>query len=176
MTKQAKVLTNEELSNLLAQAPNDNYRLLWVLQRQTAARISEALQLRWADVNEHTVTFRGSTTKSGETRVVPTSDTLKAALRGTQRGLDEEYIFPTQNSKTQPRSRQAAAKALKLAAAKAGLVGVSCHSFRRTAATRMCRDHGLDLAQKLTGHKSLNELSKYLEPTDEELLAALNAA
>jgi len=41
------VLTHHQLDALLAAAPSQRHRTLWSIQRWTAARISEALALRW---------------------------------------------------------------------------------------------------------------------------------
>ena len=71
-------------------------------------------------------------------------------------------------------TRQAADKALRGACMRVGLMGVSLHSFRRTAAQdAVNRGVPLHVVQALTGHKSLGSLGEYLAATEEQVLAAI---
>jgi integrase/recombinase XerD len=179
----AAALTADQFSALLAAAPSARYRLLWTLQRYTAARISEALALRWADVAGHRVVFRCSTTKTSTTREVPQGEALQRALDVYRQAWADQHghqptrseaLFPTDDSTTCSQSRQAADKALRKTCAALGLIGVSLHSFRRTAAQdAVGRGLALHVVQKLTGHQSLQSLGEYLEATDAEVLAAI---
>ena len=179
----AEALTAEQFSALLAAAPSARYRLLWTLQRYTAARISEALALRWADVAGQQVVFRRSTTKTATTREVPQGEALQQALDvyreawAAQHGHQptrSEALFPTDDSTTCSQSRQAADKALRKTCAALGLEGVSLHSFRRTAAQQaVAAGHALHVVQSLTGHKSLGSLGEYLQASKAEVLAAI---
>lgn len=179
----AAALTLEQFDELLAAAPSPRYRTLWLLQRMTAARISEALALTWADVAGGKVTFRRSTTKTKSTRQVPQSPALKEALAAYRRVWTEahgdapagnEVLFPATGSTTTPQSRQAADKALRATCKRIGLEGVSLHSFRRTAAQdAVSRGVPLHHVQALTGHKSLGSLGEYLQASEAEVLAAI---
>lgn len=179
----AAVLAADELEALLEEAPSARYRCLWALQRWTAARISEALSLRWGDLVAGHVTYRRSTTKTKATRQVWICDRLATELEtyrlawtlthGHSPG-SFHYLFPAAGSTTQPQSRQAADKALRLTCRRLGLEGVSTHSFRRTLATdAMRRGIPLPAIQRVTGHKSLGSLGRYLEPSDDDVLAAI---
>lgn len=64
--------------------------------------------------------------------------------------------------------------ALRGAAAEAGLVGVSTHSFRRSLAQRVVRQTGdLRLTMQITGHRSLDSLGVYLDADADAVAAAL---
>jgi integrase/recombinase XerD len=179
----AAALSSDEFQALLEAAPSSRYRALWALQRFTAARISEALALRWSDVIGAQVTYRRANTKTRTTRQVPQSPTLRAELEAyrqawaTKHGhqpAPSEALFPAAGSTTSPQTRQAADKALRVTCARLGLEGVSLHSFRRTAAQQaVAAGHALHVVQKFTGHKSLQSLGEYLEATDAEVLAAI---
>jgi integrase len=179
----AAALTVEQFSALLAAAPSARYRLLWNLQRYTAARISEALALRWGDVAGQQVTFKRATTKTRTTRQIKQCPTLQRALEAYREAWAEQHghqpanneaLFPTDDSTTCSQSRQAADKALRKTCAALGLEGVSPHSFRRTAAQQaVAAGHPLHVVQALTGHKSLGSLGEYLQATDAEVLAAI---
>ncbi len=63
---------------------------------------------------------------------------------------------------------------LREACARVGLEGVSTHSFRRTALTQMS-NAGIPLRviQEISGHRTLDELYKYLEVKPEQVLGAV---
>ena len=54
-----------------------------------------------------------------------------------------------------------------------GIIGVSTHSFRRTALTQMS-NAGIPLRviQEISGHRNLEQLQRYLEVRDEQVLGA----
>lgn len=55
------------------------------------------------------------------------------------------------------------------------LEGASTHSFRRTCLTQMHRSGvPLKVIQKISGHKTLSALQKYLEVLDEDLESAIS--
>lgn len=178
----AAALTEEQLDALIAAAPSARFAVLWTLQRFTAARIGEALSLRWADINGK-VTFRKATTKTATTRQVPIHPALREALDAYREAWAaehghapqrDEYLFPARGRTVEPMTRQAADKAMRATCAAIGIEGASTHSFRRSLAQRLVRDgHPLSLVQRATGHRSLSSLGEYLEATDEEVLAAI---
>ena len=178
----ARALTEAELDQLLAAAPSPRYRALWAVQRWTAARVGEALALRWADLNG-CATFRAVTTKTKTTKQVPICDALRAELVAyraawaAEHGRDPapaEVLFPASGSTTSPQSRQAADKALRATCASLGIEGVSTHSFRRSLAqAAVGRGVPLHVVQRITGHKSLGSLGEYLSASEAEVLAAI---
>jgi integrase/recombinase XerD len=181
----AAVLSASQLDDLLAAAPSPRYRALWAIQRWSAARISEALALRWADVNG-CLTYRAANTKTKTTRQVPTTPQLAdelavyrlawAAEHGHQPSRDEA-LFPAPGSTHTPMTRQAADKALRRACAALNLEGVSTHSFRRSFATgALRRGVALPVIKEITGHKSLGSLGHYLDVDEAEIAAALLGA
>lgn len=179
----AAALTAAQFDELLAAAPSARYRALWAVQRWTAARISEALALSWADVAGDRVTYRRANTKTQRTRQLPIAAQLAAELAAYRQAWAEEHghapmpsevLFPGAGSTTSPMSRQAADKALRATCKRLGLEGVSLHSFRRTAAQdAVSRGLPLHVVQAFTGHKSLGSLGEYLEASEAEVLAAI---
>ena len=68
------------------------------------------------------------------------------------------------------------ARILRKACEQVGIIGVSTHSFRRTALTQMS-NAGIPLRviQELSGHRNLEQLQRYLEVSDQQVLGAAAA-
>jgi integrase/recombinase XerD len=171
---QGKVLSSSELDKLFSwgfQNPRD--RCLFAICLHSGCRISEALSLRLADIQDGFITLRKSTTKGKKaTRQVPINGKLQDFLDDY---LDSTFLhswlFPGKYDKL---TRAAAHLALEKACARCGIKGASTHSFRRTALTRM-HNNGVPLRviQRISGHSSLEMLQRYLEITDEQILEAV---
>jgi integrase len=138
----------------------------------TGARISEALAVRWTDVNfEKQEVLITRTKVKGTTGTVPMSPGLQERLkkradaRGTQ-GL----VFPaTKTSKAnpnldQPRDSHNIRKQLRPLFKAAGFDWLCFHSLRHTAATQLAVNGGA-VAQiaALLGHNNLRSLDRYVE-------------
>lgn len=181
----ARTLTPEQLDALMDAAPSARYRCLWALQRWSAARISEALALRWGDING-VVSYRASTTKTSTTRQVQMASRLAEEVQAYRAAWEaehghapgrEEVLFPAMGSTTSPMTRQAADKALRATSKRLGLDGVSTHSFRRSFATgAVQRGIPLNVVQAVTGHKSLGSLGHYLDADEAQVAAAIEGA
>jgi hypothetical protein len=87
---------------------------------------------------------------------------LRILLTNYHPGWKEVYLFPGRfGGHLDPDS---ADKALRKAIKRVGLIGVSSHSFRRTALTMMS-DNGtpLRIIQEVSGHRNLEQLQAYIE-------------
>ena len=174
---QGKILTPEELKLLFAEgyvserdgcARRTRHRALFGICLFTGCRVSEALALQTTDIKGGTLTFRKSTTKGKlKTRVVDIQPGLAQLLAEYPTSLGA--LFPGMRGRSLTLTRFMADKILKAACAHVGLVGVSTHSFRRTALTMMS-SAGIPLRviQEISGHNDLGTLQRYLEVTPEQ--------
>ncbi len=172
---QGKILTPEELRRLFAEGFTlERDRALFGICLFTGCRVSEALALQTTDIRSGVLTFRKSTTKGK----------LKTRVVDIQPGLDQllaEYqpspgvMFPGMRGRSVTLTRFMADKILKAACERVGLVGVSTHSFRRTALTMMS-SAGIPLRviQEISGHNDLGTLQRYLEVTPEQRRSAVS--
>lgn len=171
---QGKILTPEELRLLFTEgfvSPRD--RALFGICLFTGCRVSEALALQTTDIRGGTLTFRKSTTKGKlKTRVVDIQPGLAALLADYQ--PKPGALFPGMRGRSVTLTRFMADKILRDACARVGLVGVSTHSFRRTALTMMS-SAGIPLRviQEISGHNDLGTLQRYLEVTPEQRRSAV---
>ena len=114
-------------------------------------------------------TFRKSTTKGKlKTRVVDIQPGL-AQLLTEYPTFSPGALFPGMRGRSLTLTRFMADKILKAACDRIGLVGVSTHSFRRTALTMMS-SAGIPLRviQEISGHNDLGTLQRYLEVSPEQ--------
>ena len=168
----ARVLSTAELDLLLEALP-ENHRVLAIVLRRTAARVSEGLQLKWRYVADGYVLLTAPTTKGGKkTRTVPIHLQLAAELAAWKQVVNPEndpdqWVFPGRNP-GEHLTRRGFDHALRKAAKSVGLVGVSTHTFRRSFLTASS-ENGIPLRaiQSISGHQSLLQLSTYLEVSDQ---------
>ena len=167
---QGKILTTDELRSLFSEGlRNERDRALFGICLFTGCRVSEALALQTTDIRGETLTFRKSTTKGKlKTRVVDIQPGL-AQLLAEYQPIKPGALFPGMRGRSPTLTRFAADKILRDACLRVGLVGVSTHSFRRTALTMMS-SAGIPLRviQEISGHNDLGTLQRYLEVTPEQ--------
>ena len=168
---QGKILTPEELRRLFTEGfTKERDRALFGICLFTGCRVSEALALQTTDIKGGTLTFRKSTTKGKlKTRVVDIQPGLAQLLADYQPSTGAGALFPGMRGRSLTLTRFMADKILKAACDRVGLVGVSTHSFRRTALTMMS-SAGIPLRviQEISGHNDLGTLQRYLEVTPEQ--------
>ncbi|HEY9672060.1 MAG TPA: site-specific integrase [Waterburya sp.] len=176
----AKILSPSEIQRLFYSGlQTDRDRALFGICLFSACRIREACTLRTADVFDaqgrvlpKLIIRKGNTKGKLATRTIPIIDDLRRLLTNYHPGWKEVYLFPGRfGSHIDPDS---ADKILKKACKRVGLIGVSTHSFRRTALTQMS-DNGtpLRVIQEVSGHRNLEQLQAYIEVRDEQVLGAV---
>lgn len=139
-----------------------------------ACRINEACTMFTRDVfGIHGIRskflIRSFNTKGKQdTREIQIHPNLVAYLEEYDPNLRKEFLFPGRHGLGHIH-KASADKILREACFKVGLEGVSTHSFRRTALTRMS-DAGVPLRhiQEISGHRTLAALERYLGVTDEQ--------
>jgi len=176
---QAKILSALEIAQLFSTGlKTTRDRALFGICLYTGTRIAEACSLHTKDVYaidgsvRPRVTIRKGTTKGKiETRSVPVNPELKALLEAYL--SYSVYLFPGRHNDGHIHP-DSADKILRAAFITLGIEGASTHSFRRTCLTQMHRSGvPLKVIQKISGHKTLSALQKYLEVLDEDLESAI---
>ena len=167
---QAEIWSDEILDKVMAEL-SPSMKVLFSVCRFTGCRVSEVRQLQADDLVNDCIVFRKTTTKGQQTRQVPMHSELQGVLAESELPTTG-YLFPGRGDA--PISRQACDKALRAACDRLGFDGFSTHSFRRTALTRMSNAGvPLRVIQEISGHRSLQELQRYLEVTDAQVEGAI---
>ncbi len=117
---------------------------------------------------------KGNTKGKLATRSIPVIEDLRGLLR-TYRHPENGYLFPGRWGRNHIHS-DSAARILREAFLRVGIEGASTHSFRRTGLS-LLSNAGIPLRviQEISGHRSLEELQRYLEVTPEQVRGAVSA-
>jgi len=179
----AKILTPREIQLLFNEGFTLNPkrdRTLFAVCLYTACRINECVTLNIQDVFDSRKRVRsaimirkGNTKGKLATRSIPVLEDLKIRLNQFKPPSTRGYLFPGRHGKGHLNS-DSASWILREACRKVGIEGVSTHSFRRTALTQMS-NAGIPLRviQEISGHRTLDELYKYLEVKPEQVKGAI---
>ena len=179
----AKILTQDEIQLLFNEGFTLNPlrdRTLFAVCLYTACRINECVTLYTKDVYDSRNCVRplilirkGNTKGKLATRTLPVIEDLKIHLKQYKSTQPSGYLFPGRHNKGHLHP-DSASWILREACKRVGIEGVSTHSFRRTALTQMS-NAGIPLRviQEISGHRTLDELYKYLEVKPEQVIGAI---
>ena len=164
--KERRFLTRGELAGLLDEVP-PKWRALFDLLAVTGLRISEAIALRWSDLELDSRTPRlrvsraivrgivGAPKSRHGARSVPLPCELAVTLRARRPpGVDDALVFPGRNGEPADVG-SLRRRVLVPAAERAGLSGVGFHTLRHTCASLLI-ESGLSVLrlQRWMGHHS----------------------
>lgn len=181
----AKIFTQGDIQLLFNEGctldpPRD--RALFAVMLYTACRVNEAVTLLAVDVYDRCgqvrpeVVFRKGNTKGKlATRTIPAIEELRLRLDRYHPPSLSGYLFPGRFPDTHLRA-DSASWILREACRRVGIEGASTHSFRRTALTQMS-NAGIPLRviQEISGHRTLDELYKYLEVRPDQVVGAVSS-
>ena len=179
----AKILTQYEIQLLFNEGFTLNPvrdRTLFAVCLYTACRINECVTLHTRDlydsrnrVRPNLLIRKGHTKRKLATRTIPVIEDLKVKLKEYKSPQPNGYLFPGRHGKGHM-NPNSADWILREACKRVGIEGVSTHSFRRTALTQMSNAGvPIRIIQEISGHRTLDELYKYLEVKPEQVRGAL---
>lgn len=179
----AKILTIEEIQLLFNQGTDkDRDRVLFGICLYTGCRINECVTLQKIDVYDpygrvrpELILRKKNTKNKLATRTIPVIEELRLLLANYQTLPDNPYLFPGKGGQGHLNS-DSGARLLKQACRRIGLIGISSHSFRRTALTQMSNAGiPLRIIQEISGHRNLEQLQRYLEVKPEQVRGAISS-
>ncbi len=169
----AERILDTDSVRLLLSAPNyqsyhgdwlqERDRLILSLMYSCGLRVSEVINLTWADLKPHRkggkVTVFG---KGGKTRILVVPPKLWQALCGWKKQSCEDYVFVSRRQKKLDRS--AVHRLIKKACKQAGIdEKTSAHWLRHSHASHaLDRGCNVRLLQQSLGHSSVTTTEKYL--------------
>ncbi|BAZ50135.1 integrase family protein [Nostoc sp. NIES-4103] len=173
---QSSVITDEDYCKIRKKINTPKYKLLLDLAWYTGERWGALVQLKVEDcynsdgTPRQEITFRANTRKAApdgkrQTRQLPVHEVLFTSLSNYQPETNSVWLFPDRDGEGYISLRWAD-KILRKAIEKCGLdaKGISTHSTRRSFITKLHKN-GTDLytIQKITGHRDLKALGRYVE-------------
>jgi integrase/recombinase XerD len=182
---QSKILTHAEIQWLFEEGLVENPlrdRALFAICLYSACRVNECVTLHVKDVYDRSGRIRpalmirkGHTKGKLDTRTIPVIEDLRSILQAYRPPEKGDFLFPGRNGRAHLHP-DSASHILRKACQRIGLEGVSTHSFRRTALTQLS-NAGIPLRviQQISGHRTLDELYKYLEVGEEQVRGAMSA-
>lgn len=130
---------------------------------ETGMRLGEIAELEWEDVNLEQRWAYVANSKNGDARHALLTERAIELLKGLPRPADR--VFPVNKGSVGTEFRDAC-KAL-------GFEDLHFHDSRHEACTRLARSLTVMELARVIGHRNLNELLTYYNPTPEELAAKL---
>jgi len=181
---QASIFTAADFAKLIGATKGASHRLIFQIAYFTAARCGEVRRLPISCVFEQDgkplgyITYPSEITKNQEPRQVPVAPVLRDVLRvySRERKPTGFYLFPGKDPDFAVQF-QSVDDALRRAIRKAGLEGkgYSCHSFRRSAITKMdAAGISVPTIREISGHKNLANLQRYIEVSDSQKVGAIS--
>lgn len=160
------VLSEEEIVRLLEKTRNLKQRTLLLLIYSAGLRISEALNLRWTDLDRDRKTITVRQGKGKKDRITLLSQIATEFLRRYRTAYETaDYIFEGMHGGAY--SARSVNNTIKRSAKAAGISkSVSAHTLRHSFATHLL-EHGTDMRyiQVLLGHENVRTTERYAHVT-----------
>jgi len=141
--------TDDQAAQLLRVAFTYHERLLVLLCGHAGLRASEAVALKWSDIDLDRGRLVVVAGKAGRKRTIPRSGTLRRELALEHAHPYGDWVLPY-------RDRRSAWYHIKEMAQRAEVPALGVHALRHTAGTRMMRQTGsLEITARLLGHSQM---------------------
>lgn len=154
----------------LLEAATPAFQAVILFALETAMRREEIASLQWKNVNVKNRYVYLPETKNSEARTVPLSAAAVNILKNLPRIEGEERVFGMTSDQI--------TDAMKKVRAKTGLEDIRFHDLRHEATSRFFENTDLDVMEvkAITGHKTLQMLSRYTQLRTSSLMDRLAGA
>jgi integrase/recombinase XerD len=160
------ILSAQEVERIIKVVSNIKYRTLLMVIYGAGLRVSEAVNLRIADIDGDRKTIHIRCSKGGKDRFVILSPVIHQALRDYWKTCKfKDYIFPNKKDPNKPLSTRRASQIFKWAKARAGISkSGGIHGLRQAFATHLL-ESGTDIfaIKSLLGHAGIQSTVRYLD-------------
>lgn len=189
MAKQAKTLNQQELRRVLDYVATRKHcirnRVLVLIGMYSGMRVGEISSLRYSDVVDaegnvlNEIRLKAENTKTNEARTVFVSDKLRKELQQYVKVYKpvntNEKFFYSQKADSDGFTPNTLCQFFHYLYKRAGIIGASSHSSRRTFATNISSSGvSIRVLQKLLGHKNIQTTAIYVDANDDMLRKAVN--
>ena len=168
-----RIATDEELKALKAHTGTRSKFLADFLElaTETACRRGELVTLKFSNVDFSRSIARLFDTKNGEDRDVPLSERAIEILKKRKAEANSDYVFSSSQKSANGRHIQPASISLafrrvreKIEKETGMVMDLRLHDIRHTSATKWSKDFDIFELKKITGHKDIRSLQRYVNP------------
>jgi integrase len=166
-----KTLSDDDIEKLINAATNKLTKDIITFLIYTGARIGEALNLKWDDIDfkSEVIQMRGTKTKTD--RFIPISDQLKEVIFNIDK--NSGYLFSYKDGAKIKSIRTS----FKTACRNAGIKDLHIHDLRHVFASKMVMNGtSLYITGELLGHKSMQMTKRYSHLIPDTLKKAVDEA
>jgi len=159
-----RVLSDDEMARFveaLDRLPDPYSRTFFHVLIETGCRSSEALRMRWEDLDLTAGVWTLRTPKAGRVQYQPLPGPTVRRLAALPRHKTSPWVFPGRDP-LQPRA--AFRDEWRKLVAEAGLSGVTIHDLRRSYGLRVAKAAGLHVASKLLRHSDIRVTAAVYAP------------
>jgi len=189
MSKQAKVLTQQEIRRVLdyvaTRAHAERNRAMFLTMLYAMLRVKECAALRYADVLDAEgkikteIYLTAEQTKGRKGGTVFVSDKLRKELQAYVRAVPPKTItdklFYSQKRPTEGWNSNTLCQFFHYLFNRAGIAGASSHSGRRSFITNLAnKGVGVRVIMGLSGHRALSSVQCYIDCNDDMKRKAIN--
>jgi integrase/recombinase XerD len=164
------VLSREEISDIIGSISNSKHKLLISLSYASGFRVSEAVNLKVADINLNELTIHIKGAKGNKDRITIFPEKLQDEIRNmiAAKNMDDFVFASERGGKLTQRTAQ---KIFENALKKSGIKkDATFHSLRHSFATHLL-ENGVDVryVQELLGHSNIRTTQIYTKVTNPAL-------
>ena len=160
--KALRVITREEFERLVDAMPTPEMSAFVAIVGETGLRKSEALNLKWNDIDFQRERIVLEHTKGKRVRYVPLSKLALEKIMEISRYIGVEYLFTWDFGRYKGRHMRKPDKQFNTGRKAAGLDWITIHGLRHYRATSWIQ-HGADVrsVQEKLGHASIQTTMRY---------------
>lgn len=158
-------LNRSEVRQILSQVQVEDYKMILNVTYQCGLRISEAVSIQIADIDQKTLIIRNA--KGNKDRVVPLPDLLYQQLRCYWKSHGNRILlFPKRLSRERSFDRRTTTRHIPIRTVQIAMKKATCHTLRHSYATHLL-EAGVNILniQHFLGHSSLRSTMIYLHLT-----------
>jgi len=155
--------------NAKTDAHRQDHQDLLVCLLHLGARINEAQNLRWSDIDFSTNTILVRRLKRSNDTLLLMTTALRSVMERRYKAKTDHWVFPSKSG-TYKTNAGWVSTIVKRAGINLDGGKITSHTFRHTAATRLLRS-GMDITmvQKFLGHKQISSTMVYLHSQPSEV-------
>lgn len=167
------IVPKESIRKMISSLENVKHRLFLLLLYSSGLRVSEAINMKFKDIDPEGGVLYVRKGKGDKDRMVILSECfIKEFVEFRKTHASKEFVFFSQRDSSRHISIRAAQSIVVSAARDAGLGHLYCHALRSSFATHLIEaGTGIHHVQRLLGHSNVGTTQRYISLSKKDLLS-----